>query len=381
MSSNERASSGAARTLRVAFDHRIFVHQKHGGISRYFARLAEHLPEFGVEPKIISPLYQTEYLRDMPKRLVWGRPFNHSPKLLRSAAVLGEAVARPLASLFGADIVHETYHHFRRVAPSRAKIVTSVYDLIWERSPTPKRDQYIIPFIRRNLREQVHRADKIICISESTRRDLLEFHPGVADKTEVILFGFDPVAPAEPTPPPHPKPYLLYVGMRWRGYKNFGGMISAYGASEKLRTEFDLVFVGGGAFNAEELSLIASAGVEGKVFQRNADDQALQNFYRYAHLFVYPSLYEGFGMPLLEAMAADCPVVCNKISSMPEVCGDAAEYAFPDQLESLQAAMERVAFSSERADALREAGRARLKLFSWAECARQTSEVYKSIAG
>jgi glycosyltransferase involved in cell wall biosynthesis len=363
----------------VAFDHRIFVHQKHGGISRYFARLAEHLPKFSIEPKIISPLYQTEYLEYLPKQMIWGRRFTASPKVLRSAVVIGEALHRPLASLFGADVVHESYHHFRRVAPSRAKIVTTVYDLIWERSPVLERDQYAIPFARRNLRDQVHRADKIICISESTRRDLIDFHPEVADKTEVILFGFDPMPPAESAPPPHPKPYLLYVGMRWRGYKNFLGLVSAYAASERLRAEFDLVCVGGGPLNPEELSLIKSAGVEGKVFQRNADDQALQNYYRHAHLFVYPSLYEGFGMPLLEAMAANCPVVCMKISSMPEVCADAAEYAFPDQPESLQAAIERVAFSSDRAEALRAAGTERLKLFSWTECARQTSEIYKSL--
>jgi glycosyltransferase involved in cell wall biosynthesis len=341
--------------------------------------LAEHLPKFGIEPKIISPLYQTEYLEYLPKQMIWGRRFTASPKVLRSAVVIGEALHRPLASLFGADVVHESYHHFRRVAPSRAKIVTTVYDLIWERSPVLERDQYAIPFARRNLRDQVHRADKIICISESTRRDLIDFHPEVADKTEVILFGFDPMPPAESAPPPHPKPYLLYVGMRWRGYKNFLGLVSAYAASERLRAEFDLVCVGGGPLNPEELSLIKSAGVEGKVFQRNADDQALQNYYRHAHLFVYPSLYEGFGMPLLEAMAANCPVVCMKISSMPEVCADAAEYAFPDQPESLQAAIERVAFSSDRAEALRAAGTERLKLFSWTECARQTSEIYKSL--
>jgi glycosyltransferase involved in cell wall biosynthesis len=78
-------------------------------------------------------------------------------------------------------------------------------------------------------------------------------------------------------------------------------------------------------------------------------------------------------------MAADCPVVCMHASSMPEVCGDAAEYAFPDQPESLRAAIERVAFSPERAEALRVLGRERLKLFSWRECARQHSELYQNL--
>jgi glycosyltransferase involved in cell wall biosynthesis len=168
--------------------------------------------------------------------------------------------------------------------------------------------------------------------------------------------------------------------MRWRGYKNFEGLLAAYASSDRLKAELDLVCVGGGAFSADEQGRIADAGLAAKVFQYDANDTALQAFYRGAQLFVYPSLYEGFGIPPLEAMAADCPTVCMHVSSMPEVCGEAVEYAYPDQPESLRAAVERVALSDERANELRAAGRERLKLFSWRECARQHSELYKSLA-
>lgn len=363
------------RPLRVAFDHRIFVYQRYGGVSRYFARLMDHLPAFKVEPKIISPLYVTEYLKDLPKSSVWGRKVAPSPKATRRGFVLGEILYRPLALAYGADIVHETYHHPRNLAPKNARIVVTIYDMIHERLPPTDLTQAL----KRDIALGVARADKIICISESTRRDLLRVHPEIASKTEVVLLGFDPVEAGASAPPPHPKPYLLYVGMRWYGYKNFEGLLSAYATSPSLKDQFDVVCVGGGEFSPEERRKIEAAGVADRVFQYAADDAALRNFYRNAGFFVYPSLYEGFGIPPLEAMAADCPGVCMHVSSMPEVCGDAVEYAFPDQPESLRSAIERVAFSPGRAEELRAAGRERLKLFSWQKCARETSDIYKSL--
>jgi glycosyltransferase involved in cell wall biosynthesis len=361
--------------LRVAFDHRIFAFQKYGGISRYIVRVAENLPEFGVQPKIVSPLHVNEYLRDMPRGFVWGRHIAATDKNIRRAFVTSEVLHRPLALAFGADIVHETYHHPRHVAPKRAKIVITIYDMIHEFYPVGEASDGVT----RNIAAAVKRADKIICISESTRRDLLKFHPEAADRTEVIWFGFDQNSLPASAASPHPRPYLLYVGMRWRGYKNFHGLVSAMGSSQALREGFDLVCAGGGAFSAEELQLIESAGLAGKVFQQDVDDEVLHALYRHAQVFVYPSLYEGFGIPPLEAMAADCPVVAMDISSVPEVCGPAAEYCYPDQPESLRTAIERVAFSPERAEALRAAGRERLKLFSWRECARQHAELYESL--
>jgi glycosyltransferase involved in cell wall biosynthesis len=362
------------RRLRVAFDHRIFSHQKHGGISRYFARVLQCLPEFGVDSKIISPLYQSEYLGGLPEGSVWGRPFEYTPKRLRAAEILGEALNRPLSYVYGADISHETYHHFRRIAPSKSRIVITVYDMIHEFFRVGDLHEYV----RRNLTAAVARADSIICISESTRRDLLRFYPDVGDRAVVSHFGFDPIMGMEAGERPYQRPYLLYVGMRWNMYKNFHGLVEAYRSSPQLRSTFDLVFVGGGPFTGEERELLEAAGIADRAVQRSADDGALWRYYRHASAFVYPSLYEGFGIPPLEAMAADCPVVAMHVSSMPEVCGDAAEYAYPDQPGSLQAAIEKVVFS-DRADALREAGRDRLKLFSWRKCAQEHADIYRGL--
>jgi glycosyltransferase involved in cell wall biosynthesis len=361
----------------VLFDHSIFVEQKQGGITRYLAQLVRHLPEFGVVPKIVAPLYVSVRLPDIAAGIVWGR-LMRSPTTngKRLGKALGRLLVGPLARRFRAEIVHESYHSPVRTAPKSAKVVITVYDMTHEVFP-----DLFVPKGRviQWKTASVERADWIICISENTRQDLLRFHPHVADRVSVVHLGFDPPAPLPAVSErPHKRPYFLYVGMR-RDYKNFMGLVDAFAASERLRRDFDVVCIGDGAFQPGERDALAKAGVAGNFLQFEADDPALQRWYRHAGLFAYPSLYEGFGIPPLEAMAADCPVVAMNASSIPEVCGDAAEYALPGEPESLRAALEHVAYSTERAESLRALGRERIKLFSWEKCARETCEIYRKL--
>jgi glycosyltransferase involved in cell wall biosynthesis len=353
------------KPIRVAFDHRIFLYQKHGGVSRYLVRLAEHLGGFGVHARIFPSLHVNEHLRDLPRMQVWGIQVKQSYNQERFGRRLGEALFGPLARLDRAQIVHETYFSPVAIAPPGRPVVLTIYDMIYERYPGFKDAEQLIE----NKRAAIARADRIVCISESTRRDLLAFYPEVEDRTSVTLLGFDPDFSTDQSPEaPHGRPYILYVGMRWRGYKNFAALIEAFGGSPALRRDFDLICIGGGDFSDEERGLMERAGVADRVLRREAGDSELRRWYRHAQLFAYPSLYEGFGIPPLEAMAADCPVVCVS----------AAEYAEPGDTASLRDALERVALSSGRADELRKAGRERIQRFSWRECARQTALVYRN---
>ena len=117
-----------------------------------------------------------------------------------------------------------------------------------------------------------------------------------------------------------------------------------------------------------------------RVIHTRGGDEALADVYRGAAAFVCPSLYEGFGLPLLEAMSADCPVVCSKTSSLPEVCGDAAEYFDPYQPEAIAFSIERAAASPSRRDELIALGRLRIKKFSWDTCAKQTAAIYDVVS-
>jgi glycosyltransferase involved in cell wall biosynthesis len=138
------------------------------------------------------------------------------------------------------------------------------------------------------------------------------------------------------------------------------------------------VAFGGGHFSAEEIKLIDETGLGNSVKQVSGNDERLASFYQNAAAFVYPSFYEGFGLPPLEAMAQQCPVISSNTSSMPEVIGDAGEFFDPHSKMEMRSAIERVIFSSAKRALLVERGKTRLAEFSWAKCAAQTGHVYSA---
>jgi glycosyltransferase involved in cell wall biosynthesis len=176
----------------------------------------------------------------------------------------------------------------------------------------------------------------------------------------------------------HDRPYLLYVGARG-GYKNFKKLISVYSKSSKIHKNFDLVCFGGGKLHTDELQMITDAGIRPEqVIHFGGGDNILAALYKQAYAFIYPSLYEGFGIPPLEAMAIGCPVICSNNSSLPEVVGDAAETFDPLDEESIQAAIENVIFSSERRNELIKTGLTHHLKFSWSRCAQETKIIYEN---
>jgi len=367
--------------MRIAFDHQIFGWQEYGGISRYSLELAMALSGYcGQEVGIICPLYVNRYLDEAPSGLVMnGRRvpvFRRSGRIYR---LINSILAAPAMRRFRPDIVHETYFSRRPSAPRGVATVLTVYDMIHERFP-----ENFSPAdpTRREKAAAVFRADHIICISEQTRKDLIEFLDVPPEKTSVVHLGFalsrDGGASVGACRAPE-RPYLLYVGQR-AGYKNFEGLLRAYAGSARLRASHDLVCFGGGAFTAKEFELMSSLRVAGAgVRQVSGDDALLESYYRHAQVFVYPSRYEGFGIPPLEAMSFDCPVVCSNVSSIPEVVGDAAEMFDPASVESMQASIERVVGDEAWRGELIRRGASRHRSFSWNRCGEQTLEIYRMV--
>jgi glycosyltransferase involved in cell wall biosynthesis len=221
----------------------------------------------------------------------------------------------------------------------------------------------------------------VICISENTRRDLLERIPIAPEVVSVVHLAAAPVPVARTMHPAVDGPYLLYVGPR-STYKNFEALLRAVAGAPALRGGVRIVAFGGGPLSTGERMLARDLGLmDGAVVQISGNDLVLDAAYRFAAAFVYPSRYEGFGIPPLEAMARGCPVVCAANSSLPEVVGDAAELCDADDPESIAAAIERVIGSRTHADELRARGLSRNALFTWDRCARSTYEVYRSATG
>lgn len=333
--------------------------------------MATELVRAGECARIFAPMHINSYAGELPPGLVRGRRL---ARVGRAARAVSIAAAVPMINAFRPDILHQTYFARVRGVPGRARLVLTVYDMIHEKFPQmfPRTDLTAVL-----KKAAIARADHIICISESTRRDLVDAYPLAGPKSSVTLLGFDH-AGGVPPGPRRGRPYLLHVGQRG-GYKNWSALLGAYASSPALRAEFDLLAVGGGSFSEAEQAEIAALGVTAGVRHDAVDDSSLMRCYSHAAVFVYPSLYEGFGIPPLEAMAAATPVVAVRAGSVPEVCGNAAAYADGGTVESLRAAIEAVAFSPTLAAQLVAAGNARLQRFSWKRCAAETASIYRAL--
>jgi glycosyltransferase involved in cell wall biosynthesis len=372
--------------MKISYDSQIFCAQTYGGVSRYICEIASRLAQApGLEVSIAAPLHINAYLQNLPSGIVKG--FG-SPPTDRFKSTYLRLFFRGLSLALGEcalhaqfpDIVHETYYFSHALGPRRARRVLTIHDMIHERFPSD------FPLGDKTMRFKAiaaRRADHVICVSESTRQDAIEILGLPPEKISVIHHGFNLM-----TGPENglidagfmaEEPFLLYVGNRG-GYKNFLRLLEAYASSPQLRMQFKLVCFGGGTFSTDEQDKMMRLGLTNRrVIQLGGSDQLLSRLYTRASAFVYPSLYEGFGIPPLEAMSHDCPVICGTTSSIPEVVGDGGEYCDPSDVDSMRQAIERVVDSESYRNTLIEKGRARLNHFSWDRCANETLNVYRNL--
>ncbi|ABW66338.1 glycosyltransferase family 4 protein [Desulfosudis oleivorans] len=367
--------------MNILYDYHIFHAQRHGGISRYFYELAKHLSareDCSIE--IFAPLHINEYLdltSDIRLRGIKIKNYPFSGYIRRS---INNALTRILITRRSdLDIFHETFYSGTDHRPHSAKGLITVHDMIHEKFAEyfPGRD-----ITTKIKAAAVNRADHVICVSENTRRDLIELLRVPEEKTSVVYHGY---SLSGATPAVYPitgrKPFILYVGHR-DGYKNYQLLLRAYASSKSLRNEVPIICFGGGEITAHEKDLMALLNLPPDCVQyMEGNDSVLAGLYASASVFVYPSLYEGFGIPPLEAMALGCPVVCSNTGSIPEVVGNSARLFDPESESDLRSAMEEVVFSPEHAERLKAKGFDRIKMFSWEKCAQDTLAVYKKVSG
>ena len=353
-------------------DGQIFAVQEHGGISRMFVELADqfiHDPNLGVSLEPLSMVTRNHYLlsesRLAEQLRVRPARWQH--------LTLARYLARPHRAMH-ADVVHSTFYLTRalRDFPGRPHVVT-VHDMIPELFPDSRRRADRITDKRRYVDQAAH----VICVSESTKADLLRVFGDVQAPISVIPHGVNPrFKPTDARVPGFPHDYLLYVGKR-DGYKDAATLINAL---PHLRSEFPsliLVLVGGGPLTATEQRHIARLGLSGRVMQRSISDTDMPAAYAGARAFVFPSRYEGFGLPAIEGMACGVPMILARSSSLPEVGGSAALYFSPgNQLELIEAA-HKILSNSDTARAMGRAGRERAMGFTWKSSAIQVASVYR----
>lgn len=324
--------------------------------------------------KIMAGLYINQYIKSLPEtKGIKVPPLKDTGFIRLNINRIFQAIM--LMGINSQTIVHQTYY-YQPINKCKGKVVVTVYDMIYEIFPEYYPADYNISLLKRRC---CQRADKVIAISHSTKNDLVRLFD-ISPKKIVVI----PLASSLKdnntlnSIKPFPEPYLLFVGKRDR-YKNFEGLIQAFAASKSLKESFHILCFGGEPLSNHEKGHLRELGIEGRVHQVEGSDALLCDYYKNAVAYVCPSLYEGFGIPILEAMEFSCPVVCSNISSIPEVAGDAAVYFDPADPASLQHALETTLFDQNLLDDLKKRGLERQSRFSWDRCANETLAVYNSL--
>ena len=362
--------------VRIAFSPDVFSVQEYGGISRYFTELIPRVAstdgfEVSVHMGLSPNRYGLQRMRNQVASLQYVHfPFNHG---MRYVALLNEFWFQSYINMRSEqiDAVHMTYYP-RRMPTPRAQLTTTVYDMIPERFP----DLFSRYPLSTRKRVCVERCSRIIAISENTRKDLIEFFN--VDPLSVDVTPLANSLNTEPGDDPVGKPYALFVGGRG-GYKNFDRFVRVWAENRAIRDNFLLVCFGGGRFTESEQRTFSALGLNHSVVWMGGSDVVLASLYAHAQAFIYPSLYEGFGLPPLEAMHYGCPVVCSNSSSLPEVVGEAAVTVNTADPGALADGMAAVIGDPILRAQLVLAGRAREATFTWDRTAVETVESYRRL--
>ena len=364
--------------ISVSFGSGIFSSTVYGGISRYFTELGAVLarsPHISV--RYVSPLYSNRYLARIPQSLVVGHHLRRLPGSATINPLINSLLEPLILKLQQPSILHYTYYSPIYKQSFGAKVVLTVFDMIHELHPQFFRSTDST--IARKL-EAIRAADHIIAISESTKRDLLKYYKLPDDKVSVVYLASSlATISTNQKLPKISKPYILYIGDRG-GYKNFSKLLKAYATSQFLSDSFDLICIGGHPLSKSELGYIASNLTRNDSVTRiSCDDSLLSAYLTNASLLCYPSIYEGFGLPLLEAAGNNCPVVCSNIPVFTEIMGNSAYYFDPHSVNSIRMALETVLSSSLIQQRMIMLASQAAHKYSWQRCAAETYGVYSKL--
>ncbi len=370
--------------MRIAIDARAI---EWTGIGRYIKNLLRHLAQLPSPHRftvLVPAGKQSEIEREL--RLPMPQFIYHEVEPSYYSWREQGTFAQQLNSI-EADVFHFT--HFNVPLLFRKPYVVTIHDVTRFLFPGQKRQRlfqqiaYELVFSR-----AVSKASALICVSEATSQDLIRLPITTPQKKHVIYEGIE-AAFRQPTSALDRQkvrlllgtnnPYLLAVGV-WMSHKNLVRLLAAFATVCKDFPELKLVITGKpvpGYVNllraAEEIGLQKAV-----IFPGFVDQTLLPALYAEAKIFVFPSLYEGFGLPALEAAASGTPVIASCVSSLPEVMGEAALYINPEYTDGLTQAMASLLADQAQQRELIEKGKRRAALFTWEECARQTLQVYET---
>ncbi|MBS0171416.1 MAG: glycosyltransferase family 4 protein [Nitrospira sp.] len=346
----------------------------HVGIGRYARELIEALGR-------VDRAHQYEILLPQADHPFTARP-NMRFRVMRVPFFRRRVWEQAAPLLIGPyDVLHFPYDSC--VAWKRARFITTIHDvkplLFPELRARPNLHSRIEQWV---VGDRWNTIDHVITVSEHSRRDLLAHSPLRPDQVSVTPLGLDAERFRPPLSRVEARPYVLCVAGS-DPTKNVGSLVEAFAKlPTELRRQYDVVLAGDVCKRADIREAIERWDIAAhtKLVGQVSDDELAQ-YYQQATVFVFPSLYEGFGLPLLEAMGCGCPVICSNASSLPEVAGDAAVLVDPHRPDQLAEALAQVLTSPDLQASLRARGLARAKEFHWDRTAQQTVAIYEGTIG
>lgn len=367
--------------MRVLFDLQAFSMQEYGGVSRYIGEVAGGIARLHPE---VDVSFAGRFAADNIHLRSLGVPTSTALHTYRGRgrgriALLADRLNQRLVDArlrSGAtDVLHATYYHTRPAADIPVPVVLTVHDMIHELfEDLPRRE-----WTMEHKRAAIRRADHLIVPSVSTAEDVTRILGVDAGTITVIPHGSTFVGD-EPDRGElvTPDRYLLYVGVRY-SYKGFRQFCEAVGSLARSFPGLKGVVAGGGAFTPDEHAMMGELGVSGIIVHIPCDDECLPTLYRRAALFIAPSLYEGFGLPVVEAMQFGTPSVVSASSSLPEVGGDAVAYFEPGSVASLVDVAGSLLSDEPARRGLSEAGYERARRFTWERSVDAHLAVYSAL--
>jgi glycosyltransferase involved in cell wall biosynthesis len=312
-------------------------------------------------------------------------PESPSVHLVRSRQLLGprrvaweQTVLPRLAAQLGLDLLH--CPDFSRPLFSPVPVVNTIHDLSFF-APQPFFAPHKIQYKRTLARIAIRRGAALIADSEFTRREVLQRFAVDPDRVSVAYLGTERRSP--PQPSASSRPFLLFVGTL-EDRKNLATLVQAFFMLRSSGTlAHSLVLVGqpGRGWPRLRQQIRCHPHSDDIEVRGHVDDIELRRLYDSADVFVYPSWYEGFGLPVLEAMAAGLPVICSRSTSLPEVAGEAAAYFDPHDANELARLIQLVVDSPQRRQEMRWKGLRQAAQFTWEDCARRHLEIYQAVVG
>jgi glycosyltransferase involved in cell wall biosynthesis len=366
--------------MKILYDHQIFTNQRYGGISRYFFEMIKRFDEEINSCKVGMHLSNNAYYNDGINPNL--SPFfseNHFLGKDRIIKFTNQNCSIKNINKREYDVFHPTYYDTYFLKSIRDKpFVVTFYDMIHEKLSDKFLDLKLDTQIFDNKKRLLENSAKVIAISETTKKDIIEIYGVDSEKVDVVYLGNSLVFSNENHTRIIKDDYILFVGNRGI-YKNFNFFVTAI-ANLLLNNNLKIICAGGGDFTKQEINLLNFLNIQNKVlFKEIINDDVLANYYANALFFCFPSLYEGFGIPLLEAFACGCPVLLSNGGSLPEIGSDAALYFDPTDEDSLFTQANKLLSDEMLRKKLVDKGYTRLNQFSWDKTYQDHLKIYESI--